>query len=152
MSTVTIRHGEAADLDALRQLFRRSSLSNAGDRSSLMAHPDTLELSGDAVAQGRTDVAIDVDGQIVGFVTVADGPGFVELEDLFVDPDSMRQGVGAALVGHVVARARQAGVGRVEVTANPHALAFYRFAGFVYDRDVETRFGAAPRMSLAVMA
>jgi GNAT superfamily N-acetyltransferase len=149
---VAIRHAGAADLDSLRSLFRRSSLSNTGDRMSLLAHPDALELSGDAIAQRRTRVATDVDGRIVGFVTVADGPGFLELEDLFVDPDSMRGGIGAALVRDVVASARRAGVGRIEVTANQHALDFYRHAGFVYDHDVETRFGAAPRMCLAVMA
>lgn len=149
---VAIRHAEAADLDSLRSLFRRSSLSNSGDRVSLLAHPDALELSGEAIAQQRTRVATDVEGRIVGFVTVADGPGFLELEDLFVDPDSMRGGIGAALVRDVVASARRAGVVRIEVTANEHALAFYRHAGFVYDHDVETRFGTAPRMSLAVKA
>jgi GNAT superfamily N-acetyltransferase len=149
--TVAIRHAEAADLEHLRSLFRRSSLSNPGDRASLLAHPDALELSGAAVAQRRTRVATDEEGRIVGFVTVAEAPGSLELEDLFVDPDSMRGGVGTALVRDVVARARRDGVGRVEVTANEHALAFYRHAGFVYDHDVETRFGPAPRMCLAVM-
>ncbi len=150
MDSVAIRHAEAADLDSLRSLYRRSSLSNDGDRPILLAHPDALELSGDGVAERRTRVATDVEGRIVGFVTVAPGPGFVELEDLFVDPDVMRRGIGAALVDDVMARARQADIGRVEVTANPHALAFYRHAGFVYDRDVETRFGTAPRMWRAV--
>lgn len=151
VAEIAIRHAEGADLDSVRSLYRRSSLSNAGDRATLLAHPDALELSGDAIGQRRTRVATDVDGRIVGFVTVADGPGFLELEDLFVDPDWMRRGVGAALVGDVVAKARRAGIGRIEVTANQHAMAFYRHAGFVYDHDVETRFGAAPRLCLAVM-
>jgi hypothetical protein len=39
-------------------------------------------------------------------------------------------------------------VSRIEVTANPHAMAFYERAGFVPDGTAETRFGAAPRMRL----
>ena len=50
----------------------------------------------------------------------------------------------------IVTRARQAGIARIEVTANRHALAFYDAVGFVYDHDVETRFGPAPRMFLDV--
>jgi hypothetical protein len=38
----------------------------------------------------------------------------------------------------------------LEVTANPHALGFYRAAGFVERSVAETDFGAAPRMVLAI--
>jgi GNAT superfamily N-acetyltransferase len=147
-----IRDAVPADVVSLQGVFRRSSLSNEGDRANLLAHPETLEFSGVAVAEQRTRVATDGDGQVVGFATVADSAGFVELEDLFVDPDWMRLGIGRHLVLDVVARARRAGVARVEVTANHHALAFYEDAGFVFLRDVETRFGPAPRMALPVTA
>jgi hypothetical protein len=33
------------DIDVMRRLFRRSSLSNEGDRAKLLANPDVLELS-----------------------------------------------------------------------------------------------------------
>jgi len=36
------------------------------------------------------------------------------------------------------------------VTANPHALGFYRTVGFVDCGVAETEFGAAPRMVLAL--
>ena len=70
----------------------------------------------------------------------------VEIEDLFVDPEWMRQGIGRALVLDLLAIARGRGARRVEVTANQHALAFYENAGFTVSHDVETRFGQAPRM------
>ena len=38
------------------------------------------------------------------------------------------------------------------MTANPHAMAFYRSVGFVDDGVAETRFGPAPRMRLSVGA
>ena len=36
------------------------------------------------------------------------------------------------------------------MTANPHAMPFYRSVGFVDDGVAETRFGPAPRMRLSV--
>jgi len=137
-----IRVAVHADLGALRDLYRRSSLSNAGDRASLLAHPEALEFAGDAVGEGLTRVAV-VDGRIVGFATLL-GDG--ELEDLFVDPDWMRRGIGRALVLDAVVLAPAHGLDRIEVTANGEALDFYESVGFVFDGEVETAFGRGSRM------
>jgi GNAT superfamily N-acetyltransferase len=73
------------------------------------------------------------------------------LEDLFTDPDWMRQGVATALIDDAVERARLNGIPRIEVTGNTHALAFYESAGFVRDGEVVTPFGStAVRMHLPV--
>jgi hypothetical protein len=42
---VRVRAGVPADLLASRRVFRRSSLSNEGDREALLANPHMLELS-----------------------------------------------------------------------------------------------------------
>jgi GNAT superfamily N-acetyltransferase len=70
------------------------------------------------------------------------------LEDLFVDPASMRQGNATALLDDVVAAARAQGVRRLDVTANPHALEFYVQAGFRDVGPVHARFGAGRVMHL----
>lgn len=145
-----IRDAEPGDLTALRNVFRRSSLSNDGDRVNLLANPDALEFSGAGGDDRRTRVAAAADGRIVGFATAVMAGSAIELDDLFVDPDWMGRGAGRALVGDVIAIARRWGAGRVEVTANRHALGFYEKAGFVADHDVHTRFGPAPRMHLDV--
>lgn len=150
MTTFVIRDAVPGDLAELRGVFRRSSLSNDGDRMNLLAHPDALELSDLAVRQGRTRTAVADDG-IVGFATWLSTAGVIEIEDLFVDPEWMRRGIGRALVLDLIAIARGRGARRVEVTANQHALAFYEKAGFVVGYEVETRFGPAPRMHLEVM-
>jgi GNAT superfamily N-acetyltransferase len=147
---VHLRTANALDLDTLRDVYRRSSLSNASDRDALLAHPDALEFGGDAIDDGRTFVAVD-DGRVVGFATLGlAADSSVELEDLFVDPAMMRHGVGRALVAEATARARSAGVVRIDVTANPDARAFYESVGFVEVGEAETRFGPAPRMSLEI--
>lgn len=150
MTTFLIRAAVPGDMTALRDVFRRSSLSNDGDRANLLAYPDALELSDLAVTQGRTRAAVADDG-IVGFATWLSAGDAMEVEDLFVDPERMRQGFGRALVLDLIAIARGRGVRRVEVTANQHALAFYEEVGFLVSHEVETRFGPAPRMHLDVM-
>ena len=142
-----IRPAVPGDMPALRDVFRRSSLSDDGDRAILLAHPDVLELSDLAVREGRTRVAV-ADDRIAGFAAWLSAGDVMEIEDLFVDPERMGHGIGRALVLDLIAIARGHGAGRVEVTANQHALGFYAKAGFVVDGEVQTRFGPAPRMGM----
>ncbi len=148
---LTIRDAVPADLAELREVYRASSLSNEGDRANLLANPDALEHPGITAGNGRTRVAVAADGRIAGFATSLIAGDAVELDDLFVDPGWMRRGVGRALVADAATIARQWGAGRIEVTANPHALAFYQRAGFVADHEVQTRFGPGSRMHLDVV-
>jgi GNAT superfamily N-acetyltransferase len=144
---IHIRTAQVADLGALQEIFRRASLDNDGDREMLLANPDALALSSAAIDEQRTRAAV-VNGDVVGFATLLRIGDAFELEDLFVDPEWMRRGIGLALVRDAAAIAMAKGVSRIEVTANPHALAFYKRAGFVPDGTAVTRFGPAPRMSL----
>ena len=144
-----IRLGVPADLPAASDVYRSASLSNAGDRDNLLAHPEYLVLGPEGLAEGRTYVA-EEEGSLVGFATWLDAGGAFELEDLFVDPGWRRRGIAAALVSHIAQVLRARGVQRLEVTANPHAMGFYRAAGFVDCGAAETVFGVAPRMVLPV--
>ena len=63
-----IRDAEPADLAALRDIYRRASLSNEGDRMTLLANPDALEFPGLGGDDRRTRVAT-ADGRIAGFAT-----------------------------------------------------------------------------------
>jgi hypothetical protein len=51
VTTFVIRAAVPGDMTALRDVFRKSSLSNDGDRANLLAHPDVLELSDLAVRE-----------------------------------------------------------------------------------------------------
>ena len=144
-----IRLGVPADLPAATGVYRRASLSNAGDRDNLLAHPEFLVLGPEGLAEGRTYVA-EEDGSVVGFATWAETDGSIELEDLFVDPGWMRRGIATALVSRIVDVLRARGAECLEVTANPHAREFYSAAGFTDCGVAETEFGAAPRMRLAI--
>ncbi len=144
-----IRLGTPADLAAASSVYRRASLSNAGDRDNLLAHPEYLILGPDGLAEGRTHVA-EEGGSLVGFATWAEAAGIIELEDLFVDPGYRRRGIATALVSRIAEVLRARGAERLEVIANPYALGFYRAAGFIDCGVDETDFGTAPRMVLAI--
>src|SRR6516162_10065181 len=98
---ITIRTARAEDLDELTEVFRSASLSNDGDRENLLAHPEFLELSDQAVVEQRVRLA-EIDGRTVGFATSARDGATVELEDLFVHPDWTRRGVATLLIADLV--------------------------------------------------
>jgi GNAT superfamily N-acetyltransferase len=145
-----IRLGTLADYPAVAAVFRRASLFNDGDRDDLLAHPEHLVLQPDALEQGRTYVAEEQES-VVGFASWVKAAETVDLEDLFVEPTWMRQGVATALVARLVDVLRSQGISCLEVTANPHAIGFYRRAGFHDIGTAMTAFGQAPRMALAIV-
>jgi ribosomal protein S18 acetylase RimI-like enzyme len=144
-----IRLGTPRDYSAVAAVYRRASLFNAGDRDNLLAHPQYLILEPEALEQGRTLVA-EEQGEIVGFASWAEAEGSVDLEDLFVDPTWMRRGIATALVLRILDILRPRAVTRLEVTANPHALGFYRAVGFRDIGTASTEFGTAPRMARVI--
>ena len=87
----------------------------------------------------------------MGFATTNVVDGVPDLQDLFVDPDWMRQGIGRHLVQDAAAIAAQRGFEGIAVTANPHAFFFYEALGFVADGEIQTAFGPGQRMHLAVV-
>src|SRR5262249_43948193 len=144
-----IRLGAPADLPAASHVYPSASLSHVGDRGKLLAHPEYLGPGPEGLVEGRTYVA-EEDGSLVGFATWSEAGGIFELEDLFVDPGWMRRGIATALVHRIAQVLRARGADRLEVTANPHALGFYRTAGFIDCGVTDTVFGTAPRMALAI--
>ena len=143
--SVEIRDARADEFDTLRDVYCRSSLSVQGSREMLLAHPDALVLPV-RTDGARSRVAVGEDGRILGFATGVPTGAHVELDDLFVDPDIQRQGIGRVLIEDIAAGARAGGLARVEVTANPDAEPFYAKTGFVAVGEVPTEFGPGIRM------
>ena len=147
---MTIRLARPAEREALEELQRRSSMHDPLYREQLAAEPGAIELPPGQIDAGLVRVA-ESDGAVVGFAVLfePDGDG-CELDGLFVEPGHMRGGVGRALVEDAVRIARERGATRIDVVANPQALAFYRAVGFVDAGEAQTQFGPAPRMSLHI--
>src|SRR5689334_7730673 len=129
-----VRYARVSEREALEALQRRSSMHHPTYRAQLAAHPDAIELPAQQITKG--------------LVRVAERDGV--LDGLFVEPDRMRGGVGRQLVEDATRIARKQGAKRIDVVANPHAVAFYAAVGFRPAGEAHTRFGPAPRMSLTV--
>lgn len=83
-------------------------------------------------------IAADRDGEVIGFAlfftnysTFLTKPG-IYLEDLFVLPAYRQQGIGKALLSHLIQLGKERGAGRVEWSVldwNAPAIAFYQKMG-----------------------
>jgi GNAT superfamily N-acetyltransferase len=140
---VEIRTARPDEAEALCALHRSASYVWTEDHALLDAHPDVFGVDPAALAAGQVRVAVDADGRVLGFATVS-GDG--ELDDLFVEPEHMRHGIGRALVEDAAARARADGRAHLRVVAAERTLPFYSRAGFAVTGDASTRFGPALRL------
>jgi len=141
MENFLIRRAVGSEQRELEELQMRASLTNAGDRDALLAHPDAIELPPEQIAAGSVFVA-ERNGAIAGFAALLpradDG---AELDALFVEPTMRRCGIGRRLVEHCCEVARLQGSAFLHVVGNPHAQDFYAACGFQLIGAAETRFG-----------
>jgi ribosomal protein S18 acetylase RimI-like enzyme len=142
----TIRRARLSDMSELEDVFSKASMSNENDRPQLLKHPEWLELSDDAVREGRMQVAADESYAVVGFASYLITEGVAELVDLFVDPSHMRRGIGAALVRAICEQLEELDFESLDVIANQHAVAFYERVGFAADKVDDTEGSSALRM------
>jgi len=95
-----------------------------------------------ALAAWRPDLAISVheigarpffvaeeSGDILGFASLQPSPQAWELDNLWVAPGAMRQGVGSALFAHALAVAAAAHASEIVIDADPNAEVFYLACG-----------------------
>jgi GNAT superfamily N-acetyltransferase len=145
-----VRPATESEVGELEDLQRRASLVWEEYRDDLLAHPEAIEVPLDAVRDRLVRVAFG-GGRLLGFSVVLPlADAVTELDGLFVEPSFMGRGVGRCLIDDAVAIARERGVRRVEVTANPRAVGFYERIGFVAEGPVPTRFGPGLRMHLDI--
>src|SRR3954447_9412675 len=146
---MVIRAAVAGESTLLTEIHRRASYIWVEDRPQLHAHPEIFGVDARSLAEGRVRVAsVGPSEQILGFATWRPAGGDdAELDDLFVEPDAMRRGIGRALVEDAAEQARRAGRSRLLVVAHQRTLGFYERAGFEKTDVADTRFGPALRLA-----
>ncbi|MCV2356790.1 GNAT family N-acetyltransferase [Paucibacter sp. B2R-40] len=76
------------------------------------------------------------EGQLVGFVrAISDGHLHAFITEMIVRPEFQGQGVGAALLGAIIADCQAAGLSDIQLFCAKGKLAFYRRHGFVSRPD-----------------
>lgn len=125
---VVFRHARPDEADALRELIIRS-----------MAHwrpsDAVLDQARRLISIGPDDLArdegwmLEIDGEVAGFYRLALHGTRAEIEELFLEPARIGQGLGRRLFEHAVERARRLGARRVTWDSDAQALGFYRAMG-----------------------
>jgi GNAT superfamily N-acetyltransferase len=128
---------EAADLTALAL---RSKAYWGYDEEFMDACRAELTVKATDVDRLRITV-VEAVGRIVGFFGLAGEPPEADLAFMFVDPESIGQGVGRRLWEHAVTTARALGFEHITIESDPGAEPFYRRMGAV-------AVGSAPSRSI----
>ena len=150
MLSIQIRLATVSEKFGLEALQLRASLENEGDRPHLLANPGIIDLPVQQIQDGHVFVA-ERNSSILGFAALlCPESGCIELDGLFVEPEHWRQGVGRALVDHVISHCKLVQTGKLMVVANTHAKDFYLSMGFEIEGIVETKFDPALAMTLII--
>ncbi|MGP0029702.1 MAG: N-acetyltransferase family protein [Acidimicrobiales bacterium] len=138
-SEVTVRDAEAPDIRRLVELLAHGSLTEGREDGGDLA-PYVAALAEITRSPGGVLVAV-VDGEVVGVCQLivfrhlqAHGGLCAEVESVHVHPARRGHGIGHVLMGAAIARAREAGCYRVQLTSNvvrTDAHRFYESLGFV---------------------
>jgi GNAT superfamily N-acetyltransferase len=113
---VEIRRATTAQAGALTALMHASS-AYQGDYASIL---DGYEVTPAYVEANPTYAALD-GGELLGFYALRQG----ELDILFVADAAQGLGIGARLIAHMLAEARELNLESVRVVSHPPATAFY---------------------------
>jgi GNAT superfamily N-acetyltransferase len=123
-----LREPTVDELPALSALCRRSKAVWGYDhdfleacRAELTIEPPDLQSTSIAVAEAH--------GKIVGVAQVKVVGRDAELLKLFVEPTTLRGGVGRTLFGWATSQATSRGANRLVIEADPDAVPFYRRMG-----------------------
>jgi GNAT superfamily N-acetyltransferase len=139
---LVFRQAEESDLDCIVQLLVLGSVPGGPPSREDPGDPGPYRDALRSIARnGGAVVVADLDGEVVGVCQLivfrhlqSRGGLCAEIESVHVHPDHRGGGVGAALVGDVIARARGLGCYRVQLTSNNaryDAHRFYERLGFV---------------------
>lgn len=102
-----------------------------------------LAVSPTSVREMSTFVAT-VGSEVVGFYSLCPSQESWELDNLWVLPEFMHQGIGHALLSHALATAARAGASEVVVDADPNAESFYLACGAIRRGEVPAPIPGQP--------
>ena len=123
-----LRAARADELQKLNELCLRSKAVWGYDRAFLDACQDELELHEGELESSYIAVA-EANGKIIGVAQVEIEKFEMHLLKMFVEPASLKHGVGSMLFQWACNEARANGARRLIVESDPYAAPFYRRMG-----------------------
>ncbi len=131
MKFETVDFSDASALAELRARAMKPSLLKVGRFDEERVRTRFLE----TFVPADTKQVI-VDGRLCGFFVVKENPDHLYLDHLYVDPNCQSQGIGHAVINHVVQRAEQKKLPvRLGALRESRANRFYQSLGFVQTHE-----------------
>jgi GNAT superfamily N-acetyltransferase len=134
--TIRIREGTEADFERLRAIAVEAKAQWGYDRALVEEWAQGGDFEPESL-RARLLYVAEAEGAPVGWAALIPRGEVGWLEDLWVEPAWIGQGLGRALFEHVAAEARRRGARRLEWEAEPNAQGFYEHLGGAYVRDSE---------------
>lgn len=128
-ASLHLRQARQDEAEDLSRLCRRSKGRWGYDEAFLSACRAEPTVCAPDIAAGRVAV-VEADGKVLGIAEVSFAGSEGEVEKLFVDPASLRRGVGTRLGRWCIDAATAAGVDGLVAVADPNAVPFYHAMGF----------------------
>lgn len=128
LSPPQLRRATAEDAAAMSALALRSKAHWGYSPATIDTWREALHVDPAKLASRHAFVATQGDA-IAGFYAITPGGHAWVLEDLWVDPSHMGQGIGRLLMRHALATAWEGGAQLVTADADPNAEAFYVACG-----------------------
>ena len=101
---------------------------------------------GEAYFEENESWAAELAGQVIAFYTLQTRSGNAWLENIWVLPMYMGQGVGRELFMHVLELARQRGCKTLQLEAEPNAVGFYEKMGMQRVGEHQYELDGQPRI------
>jgi GNAT superfamily N-acetyltransferase len=145
----TVRPATAADVPRIAALIAMGNASAPMDASAAEAegrHPDYADAFARIAASETNHLYVaEQAGRVVGTYQLTVLPGIAErgrtrgkIESVHVDPALRGSGIGATMMRHAIARAREHGIGLLELSSNKSrsdAHRFYERLGFARSHE-----------------
>jgi GNAT superfamily N-acetyltransferase len=127
---ISLRPARPDEAAFLTELCLRSKAVWGYDEKFIAACRPEVIMTPETVASSCVMVA-EIDGAVVGMTQLTVRSSVVELDKLFIEPGSLRSGVGRTLLSWAKAEASRSGAVALMVDADPYAAAFYRRCGAI---------------------
>jgi GNAT superfamily N-acetyltransferase len=134
LGVIRIRLAKPHEGERLRDIAVEAKAYWGYDRERVIPWAAQGDFSPAGLRAKETFVA-DAGGRAVAWASLIPKGEVCWLDDLWVDPDRMRQGLGSRLFRHAAERAAALGAERLEWEAEPNAVPFYERMGGRYARD-----------------
>ena len=142
---ISIRHVNPEEADTLTQIALSAKRHWGYPASWMEIWRPQLTFSPEYFDENESWVA-EVNDQPIAFYTLRDKDKNAWIEDLWVLPEYMGQGVGKRLFLHALSRAREQGYRILQLEADPNAVGFYEKMGMSKIGERHSEVEGRPRI------